>query len=40
MFGLMNAWLAFPYLDISFRDTQRQIAAKFAKAGFPLPRGK
>lgn len=33
IFGLMNAWLAFPYLDLSFRDTRRQIEAKLARAG-------
>lgn len=33
LFGLMNAWLGFPYLELSFRDTRRQIEAKLARAG-------
>lgn len=33
LFGLMNAWLVFPYLDMSFRDTYAQIHAKLARAG-------
>lgn len=33
LFGLMNAWLAFPYLELSFRDTRLQIQAKLAHAG-------
>ncbi|MEL6268664.1 MAG: DUF2085 domain-containing protein [Chloroflexota bacterium] len=35
-FGFMNAWLGFPYLDLSFKDTQREIEAKFRKAGLDL----
>lgn len=30
LFGLMNAWLAFPYLEASARDVIREIEAKFA----------
>ena len=33
LFGLMNAWLAFPYLEMSFRDTRERISAKLANAG-------
>jgi uncharacterized membrane protein len=28
IFGLMNVWLAFPYMEMSMRDTYRQIEAK------------
>ncbi len=31
LFGLMNAWLAFPYLEATARETIREIEAKFAK---------
>ena len=33
LFGLMSAWLAFPYLELSMRDTRRQLEAKLARAG-------
>ena len=33
LFGLMNAWLAFPYLELSFRDTRIQLESKLARAG-------
>jgi uncharacterized membrane protein len=33
LFGLMNAWLAYPYLELSFRDTRAQVEAKLARAG-------
>lgn len=33
LFGLMNAWLAFPYLEESMRQTAAQIKAKFAASG-------
>jgi hypothetical protein len=29
----MSAWLAFPYLELSMRDTCRQLEAKLARAG-------
>ena len=29
----MNAWLAFPYLELSFRDTRAQVEAKLARRG-------
>lgn len=38
LFGLMNAWLGLPYLELSMRDTRQQIMAKLARAGVPLPR--
>lgn len=28
IFGLMNVWLAFPYMEMSMRDTYRQIEVK------------
>jgi uncharacterized membrane protein len=31
LFGLMNAWLAFPYLEESAREVEGEIAAKFAR---------
>ncbi len=31
LFGLMNAWLAFPYLEESMRQTAAEITAKFAR---------
>jgi uncharacterized membrane protein len=33
LFGLMNAWLGFPYLEMSFQDTRRQIEDKLRRAG-------
>ena len=33
LFGLMSAWLAFPYLELSMRETREQIEAKLARAG-------
>ncbi|MBZ0285074.1 MAG: DUF2085 domain-containing protein [Anaerolineae bacterium] len=33
LFGLMNAWLGFPYLELSMRDTQDQIENKLTRAG-------
>jgi uncharacterized membrane protein len=33
LFGLMNAWLGFPYLEISLRETRRQIEVKLRRAG-------
>ena len=33
-FGLMNAWLGFPYLDAAMRDTQYDIERKLIKAGY------
>ncbi|MCC6612152.1 MAG: DUF2085 domain-containing protein [Anaerolineae bacterium] len=36
VFGLMNAWLAFPYLEQSFRETRRALEVKFARAGIAV----
>ncbi len=30
LFGLMNAWLAFPYLELSMREMHQDLAAKIA----------
>lgn len=32
IFGLMNVWLGFPYLELSFRETQEQIEDKLRRA--------
>jgi uncharacterized membrane protein len=32
LFGLMNAWLGFPYLELSMRETREQVEAKFERA--------
>lgn len=39
LFGLMNAWLAFPYLEQSFNETRQQVETKLARAGVLLPKG-
>ncbi len=36
IFGLMNAWLAFPYLEQSFRETRQALELKFARAGISV----
>lgn len=36
LFGLMNVWLAFPYLELSMRETREQIEAKLTQAGIRL----
>lgn len=36
MFGLMNAWLAFPYIDASMQDSALQIREKLQRAGVPV----
>ncbi len=33
LFGFMNAWLAFPYLDASFRETRDVLYDKLMRAG-------
>jgi uncharacterized membrane protein len=33
LFGFMNAWLAFPYLDASFRETRDILHDKLIRAG-------
>ncbi len=37
LFGMMNAWLGLPYLELSMRETQEQIEAKLERAGIPIP---
>jgi uncharacterized membrane protein len=37
MFGLMNAWLAFPYLERAMWDTRRDIVDKFTEQGISIP---
>lgn len=34
IFGLMNAWLAFPYVAMSMNDTRMQIEEKLINAGY------
>lgn len=36
LFGLMSAWLAFPYLEESFAETRQQVRSKLWHAGFPV----
>ena len=36
LFGFMNAWLAFPYLDSAMRDTEYQITRKLHEAGIDV----
>lgn len=36
IFGLMNAWLAFPYIEMSMRETRQDLAAKLARIGITL----
>jgi uncharacterized membrane protein len=33
LFGLMNAWLGFPYLELSISETRRQVETKLIRAG-------
>ncbi len=33
LFGLMNVWLGFPYLEMSFQETREQIEDKLRRAG-------
>jgi uncharacterized membrane protein len=37
LFGIANAWLAFPYLEVSMKDTRELIEAKLVKAGVLPP---
>lgn len=37
LFGLMTAWLAFPYLELAMRDTRRQVERKLFKKGLLPP---
>lgn len=36
IFGFMNAWLAFPYLEAAVRDTRREIEYKLWHAGIDV----
>jgi uncharacterized membrane protein len=36
LFGLLNVWLAFPYLELSMRETREQLEAKLARAGIRI----
>lgn len=36
LFGLMNVWLAFPYLELSMRETREQLEAKLIRAGIRI----
>lgn len=36
IFGLMNAWLGFPYLDRSMQETRMQIERKLLRAGYKV----
>jgi hypothetical protein len=36
LFGFMNAWLAFPYLEASFRETRDVLHDKLKRAGIQL----
>jgi uncharacterized membrane protein len=33
MFGLMNVWIGFPYLELSMRESRDRILEKFGRAG-------
>lgn len=35
-FGVMNIWLGFPYLELSMRDTRREIEAKLKHLGITI----
>ncbi|MBW4436236.1 MAG: DUF2085 domain-containing protein [Pleurocapsa minor GSE-CHR-MK-17-07R] len=37
LFGIMNIWLALPYLDDSMRETRNSIEVKLRRAGIPIP---
>ncbi|NDJ59732.1 MAG: DUF2085 domain-containing protein [Chloroflexi bacterium] len=34
--GFMNAWLGFPYLNLSIRDTRERLEVKLARAGIKV----
>lgn len=36
LFGLMNAWLAFPYLEAAMLETRQEIEAKLHRAGIHI----
>jgi uncharacterized membrane protein len=33
LFGLMNGWLALPYLEEAMRETRQEVTAKLRRAG-------
>lgn len=33
IFGIMSAWLAFPYINISMQDTRQKVESKLRRAG-------
>ncbi|MFZ4816570.1 MAG: DUF2085 domain-containing protein [Phototrophicaceae bacterium] len=35
-FGFMNAWLGYPYLEMTFNDTVRELRSKFRRAGIAV----
>ena len=37
LFGIANSWLAFPYLEVSMKETRELIEAKLVKAGILNP---
>jgi uncharacterized membrane protein len=36
LFGMMNVWLGFPYMESMFADMRDEIRQKFKRAGLPL----
>jgi uncharacterized membrane protein len=36
LFGIMNAWLGFPYIDMSMRDIQDEIEMKLESVGYKV----
>lgn len=36
LFGLMNVWLAFPYLEMSLRESREKLEKKLRKAGIAV----
>jgi uncharacterized membrane protein len=38
LFGLANAWLAFPYISQSMAEIERELATKLARVDNPPPR--
>lgn len=36
LFGIMNVWLGFPYIEMSFQETREQIEEKLRRAGIAV----
>ena len=36
LFGFMNVWLGFPYIEMSMRDTRRELEEKLRNAGIEI----